>query len=273
MIRLFIGNWNLKIDYFRNGSSGQVALVVLLISAVTLTLGLSLTKKTTVETRIETDEESLKQAFNAAESGVDYYLSTGTTQYISPDSRSQADVVVSDIGGEDALDFNEFVVEGYYMNFWLVDHNDDGSINYGDYYSGSEVDICVLDSFSGSLLINYYYRDGGGSYLQKRYATNFGGAQVISNPSSLGVGSCQTGWKGMRINTQAVPLLVAISPIFVGARINLEEVGGNTFPIQGQEIASKGVIGEVSRRVTVVRRYKIPDFMMEALTSGGQILN
>lgn len=72
---------------------GQIALIVLLVSAITMTIGLSLSRKTVTETKIQTDQELLKQAFNTAESGVDYYLGTGKTEYTAPDEKSKADVV------------------------------------------------------------------------------------------------------------------------------------------------------------------------------------
>ncbi len=261
---------------------GQVALIVLLVSAVALTFGLSVSRKTVTETRIESDEESLKQAFNAAESGVEYYLSTGLTQYSSPDGRSRADVTVEDLGADDVLDFEEYTIEGRYTYFWLVGHDDDGIINYGNFYEGTAVDICINNDFAGSMVMNYFYQDAGGNYRSRRFVTNYGsGANVIPNPSSLELGTCSAGTRGVRINLVAgsTPLLVAVSPIFSGGRIVLENVGGARLMSQGEEISSTGKVGEVaaltevSRKVSVGKRYLVPGFMMEALTASGQILN
>jgi len=52
-----------------NNQQGQVVLMVLLASALILTLGLSASRQATVETKIDTDQEMLKKAFNAAISG------------------------------------------------------------------------------------------------------------------------------------------------------------------------------------------------------------
>ena len=68
-------------------SKGQIALVILVISAIVMTIGLSVSKKTVVETKITTDEEQLKQAFNAAESGIDNYLGTGRKTFTASDSK------------------------------------------------------------------------------------------------------------------------------------------------------------------------------------------
>lgn len=267
----------------RQGSAGQVALIVLVVSAVALTVGLSLSKKTVMETQVETDEEALKQAFNAAESGVDYYLSTGTTQYRSPDGKSLADVVVKDIGGTQAIDYGDFTPANSYANFWLVGHENDGSINYGDYYQGSEVDVCVDNAFNGSLVMSYFFRDGSGNFRQRRYIVNYGVSPnpVILNPSDLPNASCVSGKKGPRIVlvVGTTPLLVSVMPVFSGGRVTLENVGNSLLPVQGEQISSLGKAGEVSattgvsRKLTVERRYKVPAFAMEAIMSGARILN
>jgi Tfp pilus assembly protein PilX len=70
--------------------SGQVALIVLIVSAVVLTLGLSTSKRTVTENKITTEEGLLKEAFNVAESGIEYYLSTGSTAYTDVGSSGTA---------------------------------------------------------------------------------------------------------------------------------------------------------------------------------------
>ena len=66
MVRLIM---NKKIQ----GLRGQVVLMVLLASALVLVLGLSAAKQATIETNFDTAQEFLKKAFNAAESGIEYY--------------------------------------------------------------------------------------------------------------------------------------------------------------------------------------------------------
>jgi len=273
-------NQKSKIKNQKLFEGGQVALVVLVVSAVALTLGLSLSKKTVIETQVETDEEALKQAFNAAESGVDYYLSTGTTKYTAPDGKSMAEVTVSNVGGSEVISFGDYTPENNYTYFWLVSHFDDGSINYGDYYRGDRIDVCVEGGFAGSLLMGYFFRDGSGNFGQKRYVINFGGSQSIPNQSNLPNGSCNSG-SGPRLPVVAgtTPLLITVMPLFGGGRIAIENVGGNLIPIQGTQISSLGKAGEVSattgvsRRLSVEKRYKIPGFAMEAVMSGGRVLN
>ncbi|MDD2482862.1 MAG: hypothetical protein PHE71_01085 [Candidatus Shapirobacteria bacterium] len=55
-------------------NQGQIAIIVLLASAILLTLGMSASRKTVTDTKVDTDEELLKEAFNTAESGINNYL-------------------------------------------------------------------------------------------------------------------------------------------------------------------------------------------------------
>jgi hypothetical protein len=60
---------------------GQVMLAILLLGTFVMTLGLTISKRTIGEIRIDTDEEMLKDAFNAAESGIDYYQKTNIATF------------------------------------------------------------------------------------------------------------------------------------------------------------------------------------------------
>lgn len=250
-------------------------MVVLVVSAIALTLGLSLSRKTATETKVETDEEALKQAFNAAESGIDYYLSTGTTRYTAPDSKSMAEVTVADIGGTEIIDTGEYIRENYYAYFWLVGHGSNGAIDYKDYYPGTAVDICVDNGFGGSVVIGYFFRDGGGNFRQRRYVKNYGSdPNIIPNPNATDTLGCSSGKKGVGVALVAgtTPLLVTVMPVFGGGKIAMESVEGGVFPVQGKEVLAIGRAGEVSRKLGVERRYKIPGFMLEAV-AGVRVLN
>lgn len=68
--QIFSENQNLG----RESESGQALLIVILISSVLLTIGLSLTSITTQETRIAKLQEDSSRARAAAEAGIDYLL-------------------------------------------------------------------------------------------------------------------------------------------------------------------------------------------------------
>ena len=231
-----------------------------------------------METKIDTNEELLKKAFNAAESGVGYYLgtgATGTTQYNAPDSLSSADVTGKNIVADNGvLDFGEYVPVNGSEFYWLVNHLDNGNIG-STYYGAATVDVCGT-GFTGSMEINYFYKSSG-SYGVKRYGYNFSSdtTKQVNGFVDASGNNCAT------INIVNSPILITVTPIFNGGRFYVE--GSGTFPIQGIEISSTGKAGGVSseveaqvlvnKKLVVLRRYKIPSFMLAGVTSEDSVLS
>jgi hypothetical protein len=246
-----------------------VAIVVLLVSAVMMTVGLSLSKKATTETKLDINEELLKKAFNAAESGISYYLGTGNTSYVAPDSQSFADISTKDITAEGTvLDFGEYVPVNGTEYYWLVNHLDNGDIGT-TYYSGT-LSVCAT-GFTGSAEINYFYKSGA-SYGVNRYGYYFGASRVNGFTGDATSGCAP-------ISISASPILVTVTPIFGGAKFYA--VGSGTFPIQGIDISSVGKSGgvsanagvQVNKKLRVLRRYKIPSFMLTGIVSEASVLS
>lgn len=268
-------NYQLPITNYKiQNRRGQVAIIVLLVSAVLMTVGLSLSKNSTVETKIDTNEELLKKAFNAAESGVSYYLGTGNTNYSAPDSLSTADVNVKNIVANGSnLDFGEYTPKNGVEFYWLVNHLANGDIGT-TYYSGGSVNVCGT-GFTGALEINYFYKSGS-SYGVKRYGYNFSSGNTVNGFSSAS-GNC------VNIATANSPLLVTITPIFGGGKFYLQSQGLGVFPIQGVEINSTGRAGgvtdqvgakvQVNKIINVTKRYKIPYFLLNGVTSEDSVLS
>ncbi|MDD3998874.1 MAG: pilus assembly PilX N-terminal domain-containing protein [Candidatus Shapirobacteria bacterium] len=280
--RLRIGDCRLKIENFH---SGQVAIIVMLVSALMITVGLSLSKKTTVETKIDFNEEALKKAFNAAESGIDYYLATGQKIYDSNDSLSEANVVTEDIGGEGILNFGELTPANGVQYFWLTNHDLGGSLGTG-YFTGDKITVIhnwptTDNSALGSLEINIFYQDGG-IYGVKRYGYNF------SNTPSRQVSYFNDGRIGYQNITitglDSIPnkILMTVTPIFNGANLSVSG-NGSTFPIQGETISSTGSAGvifddteeetKINKKLSIERRYEIPYFLLSGIVSESQVLS
>jgi type II secretory pathway pseudopilin PulG len=269
-------NYNIEIKKVQ----GQVAIVVLLISAVVLTLGLSVAKKTVVDVRVESDQEQLKQAFNAAESGIDKYIATSNPNYVATDSQSSAKVESKSIGGGDQLNminFNKITLVNNNLIFWLVGHNLDGTINYSDKYSGSVPTLCVKDGFAGALKVDYFYLDGG-VYKVKRYGYNINSVDFVTGYTNLSLNRsvCDLNYKDLALAvpvSTGTPLLLSVKPLGSGAQMYL--LGSSIFPEQGFELTSTGRVGDVStgvsRSLKVARVYKVPGFALDAITSFGSV--
>jgi hypothetical protein len=229
--------------------------MVLLASALILTLGLSASRITTTETKIDTDQELLKRAFNTAESGIDYYLATGDVNYSSNNSADGvADLNVTKLGGDvKTLSFNNITLVGSYEYFWLVNHNDDGSLG-STYYSTptSTINICSSKKEEGNFKVDYFYLNGT-TYGVSRQVLKSDSDGCIYN-FSLSSGS---------------PLLLTVSPITSAGKIEIE--GANNFPIQGEQISATGKIEGVNNTVTVLNRYDV--FLTEGLVSGGDVIS
>jgi hypothetical protein len=251
-----------------NKQKGQVALIVLLVSAVMLTMGLSISKQTTVNTRIETDDELLKKAFNAAESGIEKYLATGNLKYTAPDDGSEANVTTENLGGGNEIVNPDLTLAKDFAYFWLVSHDSNGDLGI-DYYNDATIAIGVEEGFLGLLRVDEFYRTGGGVSV-KRGFYDFGSTTGVAKEGFTAEGDNEVDW-----TLESQPILLAISPIEQSTRISV--AGNNPFPIQGELIKSLGTAGRVSAeavssQVSILNRYQLPAFLFEAV-SGNSILS
>ncbi len=245
----------------------QVAIIALLISALVMTIGLSLSKKTTIETTIDTNEEALRDAFNAAESGIDYYLKTGQKTYNVPTSMAKAEIQTKNLGGATGeLSFGNYTVEGDTESFWLAQHNADGSL--GSSVVAQTIQV-IPRNINGALLVNLFYKTGASTFGVRRYGFNFS-----SDPARQIAGfTAATTQASVVVPVNSV--LLTVTPLFSGANIAVN----GTFPIQGEEISSIGRVGEVNtsesqaiKKVIIQRRYTVPSFLFDALVANGSIL-
>jgi len=266
----------------KKNNKGQVALIILLISAVVMTLGLSVSKKVTTETKIDTNEELSKQSFNAAESGIDYFLSTGTTglnSYTSPNGDSKADVAINTVGGGIEIDLKRKIDPNSNAFFWLSGHDpvtEAVDLN-GYHYSGNSLKLCISSGFSGSLSIASYGYSifPTTTYSVKRGGYNFG-TTVVENftAQTLDADGCFDISSLLFNSAVSRNLLLSVTPLFKPTTLVLK--GNANFPVQGKEIVSTGVAGDllngVSRKVTVFSSYDVPGFLLDAV-SGTQVLS
>lgn len=236
-------------------NKGQVAIIVLLVSAVMLSLGLSMSKRETTQIKINTNDELLKKAFDTAESGINYYLGTGGKNYSSPSGDSFATVTTTNIGVGQTINFGEFTPQGGSENFWLVDHDASGNLGTS-YYAGPSVNLCS-DNYNGQVEASLFYTTG-----LRRYLIN-----IADN--------CQS------INMIGSPLLLVVTPITTGGKFYVESSGGVDFASQGVDINSEGKAGVASvnasapanKNLNIRQRYKLPSFLTSGMMAEGSILS
>ena len=245
-------------------AGGQVVLMVLLASVLVLTMGLSAARQATVETSIDTDQELLKRAFNAAESGIDYYLKIGETQFGNPDSFEGSSILTTeDIGNQTVLSFNRVVGPENGEFFWLVNHIDSGSIG-NDFFSNNEnktIDICVDGDLEVDLKIDYFYKDG----LDYKVIRGDGIKPILT--TSGDTSNCIDNY-----SLQGQSVLIVVTPVIDDIKISIN--GSSNFPVQGIKIKSIGMVGKVNNSVTIDRPYKlIIPFLLEPVISESSVTN
>lgn len=254
-------------------STGQIALVVLIISAISLTLGLALADRVRTDIKTDTDDEQLQRAFNAAESGVENYLVNPSVGYTGSDG-SWADVTASGVTGE-VIEFGEHTVKDHYAYFWLVGHDSDDEIDVSESYGGDSIGICYND-YPGAMAVYYFYLNAG-SYKVERVIYNIQDDWMANgiNDDVYGetAGMCEGYSFGMSFgrldgsNPTTTPLLLVIRPINGASRFAVRAEGGATIPSQGEIIDSTGRSGSASTTVSVYKRWD-PSYYMSFLLEG-----
>lgn len=245
-------------------NKGQIAIIVLLASAIILTLGLSASKTAVTDTKVDMDEELLKEAFNTAESAINNYLDSKTTNYTT--EGSSATIASTSIGGnnnETSLSSEGQVWANTNQLFWLVKHNENGSIgtNATDYYQGTYFKI-TADNSSVALKIDYFYIDSFGAYKVDRF-----GCYTGTNPSFVGFTyDCNNEID----TTDKKSLLVSVTPLGGPAKITID--GDSVFPSQGEEItAASSTDNGVKTQIKTRYVYQFPSFMLDAVTAKGTV--
>jgi len=241
-------------------NKGQIAIIVLLASAIILTLGLSASKKAVIDTKVDTDEQLLKEAFNAAESGINSYINDGSSTYETGNG-AKASVDSVTIGGGTIIASEGPVLANNNQLFWLVDHESNGDIGV-NYYESTPLHLTVDSNFNGSLKIDYFYKNGS-VYGVTHIGYNF------SSPGAVD-GYTDSSTKTIDIPNTGDSLLLVVTPLVSSTNISLS--GSSNFPDQGEELTAIGTAGDgVKTQIRTRNIYQIPSFFMEAITAGNII--
>lgn len=258
--------------------------MVMLVAAVVATLGISVSQKTVLETKIDIDEEALKQAFSSAESGIEYYFGSGQTPdagsltYTSPDGKSRALVEVAALGSATEINYDSPVVPGGYEYYWMAGHNEDGSLNLAETYGGSRLKVCVSNGDSSLVEVALFYLTGG-EYAVERQVLNFDDVEV-KGVARTSHDDCGGYGLGATINLAAgTKVLLAVSPLAVSTNMKVVADGG-VFPSQGNVITAVGEVlndgassPPVRSRVAVQDRYKLLPFLLNPVTGAKRVLS
>lgn len=269
---------------FNNSNTGQVVLMLVLITIVGLTIGLSLISRSVTDIRISSQIEQSGRAFSAAEAGVETALKAvtvnGTSGTITLPGAS-ADYSVTSVGGStNSLTFPLTEV-GSSQTVWLIPHHSDGTINEaGPWDSGNQpypttqsLDICFTAGAMGNpaVIATIYYKEASTYKVAKKAYDS----QVRNNNFILadtGSGYCDGAFNFKKtispvtdgdpatddfgINSSATLLVLTIQPVYASASLAVKP--SFSLPIQGSQITSVGQTSTgVVRKVQVNQGYPV----------------
>ena len=248
----------------RAAQKGQALLIVLLVTAVALTVGLAAVSRSVTDVQISKEEEEAVRAFSAAEAGIEEVLgSLPELEGYSGNLGEGLEVAASaETGGESGFETGP-VAEGE-----VVEVNLEGSG-----LTASQIDVCW--NGEGALEIVIIKEESGEDKIEKGvYGGSFEGAES---------GNCGSSLSGVDTRVRVAiptgggvtPIAMRIRPLQEDSYIVLRPTEGG-LPSQHYVIESTGRVVEtgVTRKIRVTRAIKpaLPAFFDYALFSGGVLV-
>lgn len=266
--------------------SGQIAVLILLVSIVGLTIGLSIASRSIKTVKQTGEEDASSRAFSAAEAGIEKALvqleQTGSVGAIPPETlESGAEIKEVQVITSGTTGYEVENVE-----------KDDGVqvVLYDD-------SVTPVQSFNGTLRVHWdtdgawgtntslvlteIYGTGPANYQVKKYAYNCGVmANNFSSPTSSAlhtvVGSAHQYQCYQNLALQSDTKLLRLRTMYNGTHIAVEPQsagpsGQATLPAQSTVIRATGKAGETERVVEVERsKPALPAIFDFVLFSGSE---
>jgi len=257
---------------------GQIVLILVLLTVVGLTIGLSLISRTITDVRITSQIEQSSRAFSAAEAGIETALggnvAIGPTGTVNLPGAS-ANYSVKTIGGSSDPLVMPLTVPGDTQHVWLLDHNPDDSLNEAGYAypAGSNLEICWGSQSTGAaaVLITLFYKDAGSYKVAKKaYDPENRGNNFI--PAEILGGYCQGDYSyrivivaGSDIDpatddfglpADALMLLMRLQPLYAPTSFAVDPA--QNLPLQGKIITSIGQTNtNIVRKIQVYQGFPV----------------
>lgn len=259
-------------------NSGQIILVLILISTIGLTIGLSLISRSITDVRISSQIEESSKAFSAAEAGIEAALRSGLSV---PDTQksitlpgSEAQYSIENAGDTvSGVKYNQ-VPAGKIITQWFIDHTADGTPNFDDPspYPLNTAQLNICWNTASPIMMTVLYRDGA-SYKIAKIGLDTEEQQIANFTRAVAAVNCGPGysyhitvnphegttefWPGLTLN--AVMLIaLRIQPVSFTSDILILPQGSppTPLPVQGKSIVSVGKTDTgVVQKIQVLESY------------------
>src|SRR3989338_2211990 len=267
----------LMIKNDQNWDRGQVVLILVLLTVVGLTIGLSLIFRTITDVRISSQIEQSSRAFSAAEAGIETALSSniavGPTGTVNLPGAT-ANYAVKTVGDNSEILLLPLTQKGDTQNIWLIRHKEDDTLEETGYsYSEHQtLEIC-WGSQSGTfpaMMITLFYKEGGQYKIAKKVYDPGEGNQFL--PADKLGPYCGTDWPFRKLIVAATDTDSASDDFGIASSsrlllMRLQPVNNETsiavkpsasLPVQGRVITSIGQTNtNIVRKIQVNQSYPV----------------
>lgn len=247
-------------------------LMLVLITIVGLTIGLSLISRTVTDIRISSQIEQSSRAFSAAEAGIENALRGAVVG--QPGSVTLPDATgsysVAEIGNSTSVLEYPVTSPVNTQTLWLIDHNVDGTLNESatSYSPSSDIDICwgTDPNITPAIILNLYYKSGT-TYKVARGAYDQNAASrgnYFDSVDSVG-NYCSGNYRFKKTITSTTTfglaptdklLMLRIQPVYENTTIAVKPYAA--LPLQGKVITSVGqTTTGVARKIKVTQGYNV----------------
>jgi len=266
---------------------GQVILIILLVTTVGLTIGLSLVSRTIQDLKVSSQIAESSKAFSAAESGIEAALKgnqVGVPGNVAFTGGANARYTISTYGNNSTPFTLSNVAAGDAKTVWFVDHQIDGSLlpypNQTYNPPGHDIDICwgptagQPDPNPAAIEFTVLHHNGSSTYNISKVTADPGTPWVSSNHfNTAGIDlndatKCQNSNKKYHINlnfTNNGPtdfnvggdkvVLLRINAVYNPTDIVVSPKA--QLPAQGKQITSTGTTTSgVARKLNVLEGYQ-----------------
>lgn len=250
---------------YKQSESGQVGIIILMMTAVILTVAISLSQRTLQEQDIAITQDESTRVFNAAESGLEEAMfdvsqgRTGTGELSFEDLNIGVDYEI-----ESADTFNMNLTNGQTATIPLNQSNTDLTVRWWDHE-----DDCNSTNPPAAMLVSIFTENNvqnfGYDPCSSNRENNFGSISQLATTEE----NC---YYRADIPVTTDDILVRVRPLYNNSKFN---ISSNAIDVAQYNILSSAVNNpeDIARTISVQRSEDGPPFFMDfALVSGGSLV-